>query len=95
MSVFPFFPKDFRGSPGKKDPCLFGGFPCSLPKKQGKEDLGSSQFALHDLRALDFFCPKKVENRGIYRIFVSRLFQSEDGKGWGHKRGFEESLKIP
>ena len=40
LSVFPFFPKDFRGSLGKKNPCFFGGFDCFLPKKQGKEDQG-------------------------------------------------------
>ena len=40
FSVFPFFPKDFRGSLGIKNPCFFGGFPCRVPKKQGKEDQG-------------------------------------------------------
>ena len=43
LSVFPFFPKDFTGSLGKKNPCFFGGFPCLLPKKQGKEDQGRPQ----------------------------------------------------
>ena len=37
-SVFPLLSRDFRGSLGKKNPCLFGGFPCLFPKKQGKED---------------------------------------------------------
>ena len=40
LSVFPFFPKDFRGSAGRRNPCLFGGFPCCFPKRQGKEDEG-------------------------------------------------------
>ena len=34
-SVFPFFPKDFRGSAGRRNPCLFGGFPCFFPKRKG------------------------------------------------------------
>ena len=40
LSVFPFFPKDFRGLAGRRNPCLFGGFPCCFPKRQGKEDQG-------------------------------------------------------
>ena len=40
FSVFPFFPRDFRGSLGIKNPCFLGGFPCRFPKKQGKEDQG-------------------------------------------------------
>ena len=41
LSVFPFFPKDFRGSAGRRNPCLFGGFPRCFPKRQGKEDQGN------------------------------------------------------
>ena len=41
LSVFPSFPKDFRGSASTRNPCLFGGFPCRFPKRQGKEDQGS------------------------------------------------------
>ena len=37
------FSWDFRGSLGKKNPCLFGGFPCLFPKRQGKEDEGLFQ----------------------------------------------------
>ena len=40
FSVFPFFPRDFGGSLGIKNPCFFGGLPCRFPKKQGKEDQG-------------------------------------------------------
>ena len=40
LSAFPFFPRDFGGSPRRKNPCFFGGFPCRFPKKQGKEDQG-------------------------------------------------------
>ena len=39
LSVFPFS-KDFRGSAGRRNLCLFGGFPCCFPKRQGKEDQG-------------------------------------------------------
>ena len=35
LSVFPFFPKDFRGSASVRNPCFFGGFPCRFQK--GKE----------------------------------------------------------
>ena len=41
LSVFPFFPKDFRGSAGRRNLCLFGGFPCCFPKGTGKEDQGT------------------------------------------------------
>ena len=40
LSVLPFFPKDFRGSASTGNPCLFGGFACRFPKRQGKEDQG-------------------------------------------------------
>ena len=40
LSVFPFFPKGFRGSASRRNPCLFRGFPCCFPKRQGKEDQG-------------------------------------------------------
>ena len=40
LSVFPFFPREFRGSASRRNPCLFGGFPCCFPKRQGKEDQG-------------------------------------------------------
>ena len=41
LSVFPFFPRNFRGSEEERiNPCLFGGFPCHFLKKQGKEDQG-------------------------------------------------------
>ena len=40
LCVFLFFPKDFRGSASRRNPCLFGGFPCCFPKRQGKEDQG-------------------------------------------------------
>ena len=43
LSVFPFFPKDFRGSASRRNPCLFGGFPCCFPKRRGKEDQGRGQ----------------------------------------------------
>ena len=45
LSVFPFFSRDFRGSVGIKNPCFFGGFPCRLPKKQGKEGQGRRNFS--------------------------------------------------
>ena len=45
LSVLPFFPRDFGGSPRRKNPFLFCGFPCRFPKKQGKEDQG---FALEN-----------------------------------------------
>ena len=38
--VFPFFPKDFRGSATIKNPCFFGGFPCRFPKKARKRRSG-------------------------------------------------------
>ena len=34
LSVFPFLPKDFRGSASRRNPCHFGGFPCCFPKKK-------------------------------------------------------------
>ena len=40
LSVFPFFPRDFRGSAPRKNPCFFGWFSLLFPKKQGKEDQG-------------------------------------------------------
>ena len=40
LIVFPLFPKNFRGSEERKNPCFFGGFPCLFLKKQGKEDQG-------------------------------------------------------
>ena len=42
LSVFPFFPRDFRVSEERKDPCFFGWFPCFFLKKQGKEDQGEA-----------------------------------------------------
>ena len=33
---FPFFPKDFRGSPGKKNPCFFRCSPCFFTEKARK-----------------------------------------------------------
>ena len=39
LSVFPFFPRDFRGSEERINPCFFGWFSFSQ-KKQGKEDQG-------------------------------------------------------
>ena len=46
LSVLPLFPKDFRCSASRRNPCLFGGFPCCFPnpsfpcfffgKRQGK-----------------------------------------------------------
>ena len=41
VSVFPFFSKVCRGSEETENPCIFGGFPCIFPKKQGKEDQGT------------------------------------------------------
>ena len=41
LSVFPFFPRDLRGSPRVKILVFWGGFPCRFPKKQGKEDQGT------------------------------------------------------
>ena len=64
LSVFPFFPKDFRGSLGKKNPCFFGGFPCFLPKKQGP--LGSP---LAIYRAQNPETPKSLQKslpRGLW-----------------------------
>ena len=40
LSVFRFFPRDFRGSAERKILAFFGGFPCFFQKKQGKEDQG-------------------------------------------------------
>ena len=40
LSVFPFFYRDFRGSVAIENPCFFGGFPCLLQEKQGKEGQG-------------------------------------------------------
>ena len=40
LSVFPFFPRDFRGSEERNNPCFFGWFSLLFPKKQGKEDQG-------------------------------------------------------
>ena len=33
LRVFPLFSRDFRCSPGIKNPCFFGGVPCPFPKK--------------------------------------------------------------
>ena len=41
FSVFPFFSRDFRGRLRIRNPCFFGGFPCRVPKEQGKEDQGN------------------------------------------------------
>ena len=35
LTVFPFFPKELRGSASRRNPYLFGGFPCCFPN--GKE----------------------------------------------------------
>ena len=43
LSVFPFFPRDFRDSEERKNPCFFGWFSLLFPKKQGKEDQGGLQ----------------------------------------------------
>ena len=41
LSVFPFFPWDFRGPQRIENPCFLGGFPRRLPKKKrGMEDQG-------------------------------------------------------
>ena len=40
LSVFPFFPRDCRGSAQRKNPCFFGWCSLLFPKKQGKEDQG-------------------------------------------------------
>ena len=40
LLVFPFFPRNFRGSEERKNPCFFGGFPCLLPKKTRKSRSG-------------------------------------------------------
>ena len=47
LSVFPFFPRDFKGSEERKILAFLGGFPCFLlfAKKQGKEDQGKSEKA--------------------------------------------------
>ena len=42
--VFPFFPKDFGGSPAKKNPWFFGGFPCTIETgKKIRVSLGAQQ----------------------------------------------------
>ena len=40
LSVFPFFLKDVGDLASRRNPCLFGGFPCCFPKRQGEEDQG-------------------------------------------------------
>ena len=52
--VFRFLPRNFRGSEERKNPCLFGGFPCLFQKKQGKEDQGT--------------CPPKLRKPAEYRV---------------------------
>ena len=37
LIVFPFFPRNFRGSEERKNPCLFGGFPCFFGKKKARK----------------------------------------------------------
>ena len=54
LSVFPFFSKDFRGSEETENPCIFGGFPCIFPKKQGKEDQGRER--THNEKCFCFYC---------------------------------------
>ena len=56
FSVFPFFPRDFRGRLRIKNPCFLGGFPCRFPKKQGREDQGMCRGRNH--------MSQGVENRG-------------------------------
>ena len=41
FECFPLFPKDFRGSPGKKNPCFFGSFLAFYRKKARKGRSGS------------------------------------------------------
>ena len=41
LSVFPFLPRDSRGSSIEKKSLFFGWFSLLFPKKQGKEDQGS------------------------------------------------------
>ena len=43
-SVFPFFPRDFRGSAERNNACFFGWLLLLFPKRQGKEDQEVSPF---------------------------------------------------
>ena len=38
LIVFPLFPRNFRASEERKNPCFLDGFPCLFQKKPGKED---------------------------------------------------------
>ena len=53
LSVFPFFPRDFRGSEEREILAFLGGFPCFFQKKQGREDQGSSEIEFSV--EIDFF----------------------------------------
>ena len=41
LSVFPFFPRDFRGSEERKNPCFFGVVFLAFPKKARKRKSGA------------------------------------------------------
>ena len=43
LSVFPFFPRDFRGSAWRKNPCFFGWFSLLFSKKASKGRSGWGQ----------------------------------------------------
>ena len=76
LSVCPLSSRNFRGSAVFKNPCLFGGFPCPSPKKQGKEGQG--------------FGPKRSKNDRKWRNSapVGRLGFTWSGVSWVGRGGF-------
>ena len=62
---FPFFPRDFRGSVGRKTACFFGGFSLPFSRRQGKEGQGSAlQIAFRPcpkIRALKMAMPTATD----------------------------------
>ena len=72
LSVFPFFPKDFEGSASKRHPCFFGGFPCRFPKRQGKDNQGSSVF--ETVLSETVFGPVNSLARFLFLCMLYRVF---------------------
>ena len=66
LSVFPFFPKDFRGSAGRKKPCLFGVFFLAVfhncKEKKIREGMGNLHKSLVR-QPLGFFEPNIGKRR--------------------------------
>ena len=75
---FPLLSQEFQGVGGEKNPCFFGGFPCFLPKKQGKEDQGCLPQELfnfwgHAKGAAKGSCGETVVQKGVFGESVSSL----------------------